>query len=94
MGLANGCTKLCTKLCMDFIVLAMGLAKYLFLVLCNVSNMIAYVPYYQMMSENAMNRCFWVSVLTKDGRIILWLYAIMDSWRKHTHTYSIIKQDF
>ena len=39
MGLANGCTKICTKICMDFIVLAMGLAKDLFLVLCNVSNM-------------------------------------------------------
>ena len=42
MVLTNGFTKLCTKLCMDFIVLAMGLAKYLFLVLCNVSNMIAF----------------------------------------------------
>ena len=39
MGSANGCTKVCTKICMDFIVLEMGLAKDLFLELCNVSNM-------------------------------------------------------
>ena len=44
MGLANGFTKLCTKICMDFIVLEMGLAKCLFLVLCNVSNMNAFCP--------------------------------------------------
>jgi len=49
-----------------------------------------YVPYYQILSQNVMNGCFWVSVLTKDGRIIFWLYAIM----MDTHTHSIIKHDF
>ena len=30
MGLANSCIKLCTNICMDFIALAMGLAKEFF----------------------------------------------------------------